>query len=330
MILEAEIFPISLRRPFRIAHGTSTVRQTVLVRLREGNFCAHGEGALPPYYPSQPAACLHWLKTLDPSAPLPPAPPEAAAARVAVEMALCDLAAQRAGQPLWKFWRLDPSRTPPCPTTLSIPENENDLHELLGEARAAGAPALKLKSGSGDPEWDRRCADITARSGLPFSIDANAGWTPATAAGLIPRLATHGVAFFEQPVSRDIAAWRELRDRLGPRTVPPLVADESLQTEADLHALAEVADGMNIKILKAGGLEGARRWIALTRSLQKKVMVGVMVETGIGRTAAAHLAPLADWLDIDPPSSIPTAPLCGFEVVSGRIRLSDRPGLGLV
>jgi L-alanine-DL-glutamate epimerase-like enolase superfamily enzyme len=329
MTLKAEIFPIRLRRPFRIAHGTSHVRETVLAHLHDGNFSAHGEGALPPYYPSRPEPCLEWLENLDLSAPIPLPPPEAAAAGVALEMALCDLEAQKAGLPLWKLWQLDPSHTPACPTTLSIPENEAELGQNLEEARTEGAPALKLKSGSGDPDWDRRCAELVAAAGHPFSIDANAGWTPAVAASLIPRLAPLGVEFFEQPVPREIASWHELRDRLGRQSVPPLVADESLQTDTDLHNLAGVADGVNVKILKAGGLAAARRWIALARSLNLKIMIGVMVETGIGRTAAAHLAPMADWLDIDPPSSIPVAPLCGFEVTKGKIRLSDRLGLGL-
>jgi L-alanine-DL-glutamate epimerase-like enolase superfamily enzyme len=329
MKLRAEKFPIRLLRPFRIAHGVSTTRDTLLVHLEDGPFTGHGEGALPPYYPSTAEAGLAWLDGLDLRAPLPPAPPEAAAARVAVEMALCDLEAQRAGEPLWKSWGLDPSRIPPCPTTLSIPESEAELHEMLGEAISGGATVLKLKSGSGDSDWDLRCAKIVARRQLPFSVDANAGWSVDTAAALIPKLQDFGIEFVEQPVAKDLAAWRELKNKLRERPIPPLVADESLQSDDDLRTFAKVADGVNIKILKAGGLTAARRWIALARSLKLKVMIGVMVETGIGRTAAAHLAPAADWLDIDPPSSIPVAPLCGFEIAGGKLSISNRPGLGL-
>ncbi len=85
---------------------------------------------------------------------------------------------------------------------------------------------------------------------------------------------------------------------------------------------------MNVKLLKAGGLASAQRWIATARECGLRVMIGVMVETGIGRTAAAQLAPLADWLDIDPPDSIPVAPLSGFEVQEDRIALrATGPGL---
>lgn len=330
MKLRAEKYSIRLRRPFRIAHGVSTTRDTILVHITEGSLTGHGEGALPPYYPSEAEACLEWLHGLDLTAPLAPAPPAAAAARVAAEIALHDLRAQQAGLPLWKVWGLDPSRIPPCPTTLSIPESEAGLREELGEATAAGAPVLKLKSGSGDLAWDRRCAELVAARGIPFSIDANAGWAPEAASEIIPRLASLGVEFLEQPIGRELDCWRELRRRLEGRAALPLVADESLQSEADLRAFATVADGVNIKILKAGGLTPARQWIDLARSLGLRVMIGVMVETGVGRTAAAHLAPLADWLDIDPPSSIPTEPLCGFEVRAGKLTISDRAGLGLI
>lgn len=329
MKLSAEKYSIRLPRPFRIAHGVSTTRDTLLVHLQDGALTGHGEGALPPYYPSTAEAGLAWLNTVDPTAPLPPAPPEAAAARVALEIAHCDLEAQRSKAPLWKAWGFDPTHIPPCPTTLSIPESEAELEEALAEALAGGATVLKLKSGSGDADWDFQCAKQVSRRAVPFSIDANAGWSPATAAALVPRLKDLGVEFVEQPVFRELSAWQEFRRQIGEESAPPLVADESLQSETDLRALAQVADGVNVKILKAGGLNSARRWIFLARALRLKVMVGVMVETGIGRTAAAQLAPAADWLDIDPPSSIPAAPLCGFEIREGRLILSNRPGLGL-
>ncbi len=330
MIVEAEKYSIRLRRPFRIAHGTSATRDTLIVRIRDGDLTAHGEGALPPYYPSTAEAGLAWLSDVPSGGEIPVAPPEAAAARVALEIARHDLRAQRAGVPLWKSWGLDPSNIPLCPTTLSIPVSEADLRGALAEALADGAPLLKLKSASGDLSWDERCAAIVAATGLPFSVDANAGWPASEASRIIPFLGHLGVEFVEQPVGRDLAAWRELRGLLAGNSVPPLVADESLQTGGDLRALAAVADGVNIKILKAGGLAAAREWAALARSLGLRVMIGVMVETGVGRTAAAHLAPLADWLDIDPPSSIPAAPFCGFEVSAGRLTLSSRPGLGLL
>lgn len=334
MKLAAERFVIRLRRPFRIAHGVSDTRETILVHLEDGGaaLTAHGEGALPPYYPSRAEACLAWLSRLPREiAEIPPAPPDAAAARVAVEIALQDLAAQRAGEPVWKRFGADPRRCPPCPTTFPIPQSDRELDEMLDEADARGSRDFKLKSGSGDPAWDTACARRVLRR-FPearLSIDANAGWSPLVAASIIRGLADQRIAFFEQPVGREPSCWRELRRALGDATVPPLVADESLQSLQDLDALHGLADGVNIKLLKAGGLGAAHQWIQRARVLGFKVMIGVMVETGIGRTAAAQLAPLADWLDIDPPETIPVPPFSGFQVRHGRLVLSRRPGLGL-
>ncbi len=336
MILRAEKFTIRLRRPFRIAHGTSDTRDTILVHLEADGLHAHGEGALPPYYPSQAAACLDWLKHLDvgvlppdgDDAQIPPAPPLAAAARVALQIALRDLWGQRGGKPLWQTWGLNPSRIPPCARTISLPAEEEELRAMIAEGRTAGSHSFKLKSGSGDIGWDERCLRLALAENpdLHFSVDANAGWSPADAARIIPRFQ---VDFFEQPVSCERKSWLELRGLLGKTKIPPLVADESLQGDSDLMAWGGLADGVNIKLLKAGGLDGARRWITQARAAGLKIMIGVMVETGIGRTAAAQLAPLADWLDIDPPDSIPAEPLSGFHVEGDCLNLFDGPGLGL-
>ncbi len=325
MKLSAEKYTIRLPRPFRIAHGASTSRETILVHLHdeETGLTGHGEGALPPYYPSTAEASLRWLGN-----PEDPAPPEAAAAVAALEIARQDLAAQRNGCPLHALFPPHAS-PPPCARTLSIPENSEELKELLAEGLARGSRHFKLKLGSGDAAWDEECFRV-ARETLPeavFSIDANGAWTPRQAARLIPRLAVQGADFIEQPVAREWEAWRELRSIS--RIDLPLVADESVQSRGDIAVAEEVADGINIKLLKAGGLVPAYQWTQEARRRSLRVMIGVMVETGIGRTAAAQLAHLADWLDIDPPDAIPAAPWSGFDVQGDRLIRSGAPGLGL-
>jgi L-Ala-D/L-Glu epimerase len=337
--LEAERFAIRLRTPFRIAHGTSTIREAILVHLfdDDGKTVGHGEGALPPYYPSTADACLRWLHEI-------PEPKEAlvsgdahaqqeradtAAARVALEIASHDLRACKAGTPLWRLWGLDAARIPPRWRTMSIPADEKELNAMLEEASASGSLRIKLKSGSGDLGWDEDCARLVSRRAVQLGLDANEGWTAEQAAKILTRLAASDIAFIEQPVRTEACHWIELRSRLKGIRVPPLLADESVQTEEDLVTFDGLADGINVKILKAGGLSAARRWITLARKLGMSVMVGTMVETGIGRTAAAQLAPLADWIDIDSAESIPAAPMVGFRMEGDRLLLSDRPGLGL-
>jgi L-Ala-D/L-Glu epimerase len=339
MKLEAQRFTIRLRRPFRIAHGSSTTRESILVHLREGEngIEAHGEGALPPYYPSTAEACLQWLSQVAQESDIAAwerecaadEPHHLAAGRVALEIAMQDLKAQRAGRPIWQCWGLSPARIPPCWRTLSIASTERELLEALDEAISCGSRCIKLKTGSGDLAWDQRCIQLVGERALRLGLDANEGWTPGQAAQILERLSELDVAFVEQPVGREASAWKELRSRTGGTKIPPLVADESIQSEDDFATFCSLADGVNVKLLKAGGLGPARKWIASARALGLGVMVGGMVETGIGRTAAAQLAPLADWLDIDPPDSIPAAPMIGFRVTGDRLMLSDRPGLGL-
>jgi len=342
MQLRAEKFTIALRQPFRIAHGSSATRDTILVSLTDSEGrTAYGEGALPPYYPSTAQSCLDWLSSLaidgiglsdslaEQIALLPPAPLEAAAGRVALEIALHDWWGQRMQQPLWRLWGLHAYLTPPGARTISIPADERELTQALAEGRSVGFRRFKLKVGCGDTRWDEEIVRLawTKQPDARFSVDANGAWSPQEAAQIIPRLAR--CDYVEQPIPAPLDGWRDLRALLSGKFQPPLVADESVQSLADLAALRGFAFGVNIKLLKAGGLAGARRWIETARSLGLRVMIGVMVETGIGRTAAAQLAPLANWLDIDPADSIPAEPMVGFQFVAGALHLSERPGLGL-
>jgi L-Ala-D/L-Glu epimerase len=338
MKLEAERFTIKLPRAFRIAHGSSATRETILVHLQSEGIDAYGEGGLPPYYPATAEASLNWLKSIAQKEDLAAwerecaggGPAEAVAGRVALEIALQDLKAQQAGKPLWQLWELTPAAIPSCWRTISIPSSEDELGETLDDALSRGSSRIKLKTGSGDFDWDKRCIQLAIKRNVRLGLDVNEGWTVDQAAQILPRLAEFDIAFVEQPVAREVSSWQELRSRVAQVKIPPLVADESLQSEADFASFEGLADGVNVKLLKAGGLSAARKWISLARDLSMLVMVGVMVETGIGRTAAAQLAPLADLLDIDSPDAIPAAPMIGFRVDGDRLMLSDRPGLGLV
>ena len=124
-------------------------------------------------------------------------------------------------------------------------------------------------------------------------VDANAGWTRAQAAQLIPRLADYGLELVEQPLPvGDIEGLRWLREqRLG----LPIFADENIKTARDVLAHAGAVDGVVIKLMKSSGIREARRAIAMARSLDMQVMIGCMVETSLGVTAAAHIAPLCDF-----------------------------------
>jgi L-alanine-DL-glutamate epimerase-like enolase superfamily enzyme len=109
----------------------------------------------------------------------------------------------------------------------------------------------------------------------------------------------------------------------------PIIADEAVKLAADIPRLAEAYDGINIKLMKAGGLQEALRMITLARCLNLKILLGCMIESSLGITAAAHISPLVDWADLDGNLLISNDPFTGVKVEKGKLILPDAPGLGV-
>jgi L-alanine-DL-glutamate epimerase-like enolase superfamily enzyme len=336
MQLIVEPITLNLKTPFRIAHGTSTARHNVLVHLGDGL----GEGSPVPYYGYSQAETVAYLQRLDPDAllgddplaledALDRLPPGPGPARAAIDIALHDHWARQLGQPLYRLWGLNPTRAPLSSLTISITEDEDELRRRV---RAAGGfPILKLKLGTGDLEADEAIVHMVRReTDARLCVDANSAWRVDEAAYIIPRLAAYDLLFIEQPIPRaSIEDWHRLR-RLLPRGLPPIIADESVRQASDIPPLAGAADGINIKLTKAGGLREARRMIVLARALDMQVMLGCMVESSIGVTAAAHLAPLVDFADLDGNLDVVNDPYVGVKMESGRLHLPSGAGLGVV
>ncbi len=335
MNIHAEPIRLELSTPFRIAHGTSTSRENVIVHIDDGV----GVAAITPYYPARVEDVLAYVnspelhRVLDTSVDflediLDQLPDGPAPARAAVDLALHDLWAQKLNQPLYRLWGLNPDRMPVSSYTLSMAE-EDEFRQRVEEA--SEYPALKLKLGSGTLEKDEALVRI-AREGTEATIcvDANAAWSVSEAAQIIPRLAKYNLQFIEQPLAQhNIQGWHELA-RILPGGMPPLIADETIHNSNDILPLAGGADGINIKLAKCGGLREARRMIALARTLGMQVMLGCMVESAVGVTAAAHLAPLVDFTDLDGNLRVVNDPYDGAEWKSGRLLLTDKPGLGVM
>ena len=162
-----------------------------------------------------------------------------------------------------------------------------------------------------------------------FCVDANCGWTAQEAGYIIPLLGELGVIFVEQPVASDhISVWRELGQILQGHH-PPLIADESVQGIDSIVPLVGLVDGISIKLAKCGGLGPARQMIAVARAMGMKVLLSCMVESSVAVTAAAHLAPLVDYVDLDAPLLITNDPYRGMQMIGGQVHLPNGPGLGL-
>src|SRR6218665_92299 len=167
---------------------------------------------------------------------------------------------------------------------------------------------------------------VRAATSKPVRVDANEAWKPEEALAHIEWLAAQGVELVEQPLpAADVEGAKWLRQR----SPLPLVADEALMMASEVPRLAEGYHGINVKLQKCGGIREALRIIETARACGLKVMIGCMVETGVGIAAAAHLGPLADWLDLDGNLLLSADPFQGHPVVDGRIRLGEGPGLGV-
>jgi L-alanine-DL-glutamate epimerase-like enolase superfamily enzyme len=193
---------------------------------------------------------------------------------------------------------------------------------------ASGYPILKIKLGS-DDDAARLAAVRAARPDARLRVDANAGWTADEAIAKLRVLEHYDLELVEQPTAKDDIAGM---GRVQTHTALPVVADESVRTLADVEALAAVGvRGINLKLMKVGGLTPALRILERARALGLRVMLGCMIETSLSTTAAAHLTGLADWADLDAPLLVSDDPFDGVRYgPDGLLSLPNRPGIGVL
>lgn len=319
---------------FRIAHGAKRRHRNTLVTLEHEGITGFGEASPSHYYGETPELVAQALDTLAPQLGDDPFAFEAilarfdrtlaghGSARAAIEMALHDWVGKRLGQPVWRLLGLDPSTTPPSCCTLGMADPE-EMERKLETVR--DFPRLKVKlGGPGDVENLRR---IRANYKGMLQVDANTAWNAADAVRVLRQIEPLGIELVEQPVpANDLDGLRWVRER----SPIPVFADESAHHLGDVGMLAGRVDGVNLKLMKTGGIREMLRMIHAARSHGMKVMLGSMVETSLALSAAAMLAPLADYLDLDGHWLLKDDPFDGAPRDRGEIRLTDRPGLGAV
>ena len=337
MKLSWEIVTVRTKHPFIIARGGSSEWRVVWVTVTDADG-ARGRGeaapsrfygetadtvvaALERYAPVLQDADAWALETIE--SELAKTLRFNASARTGISAALHDLAATRLGVPLWRMWGLDPHRAPRSSFTIGIPEDMETLRARVQEAREY--PILKVKLGSARDEEIMHVVREAAPDKI-LRVDANAAWTAKHALRMIAMLVDLGVEFVEQPLPpHDLDGLRFVRER----SALPIIADESCLVATDIPRLAGVVDGINLKLSKCGGLREAHRMIATARAHGMMVMAGCMVETSLGITAAAHLAPLLDYADLDGAALLADDPAEGATIRGGVIRLPESPGLGV-
>jgi L-alanine-DL-glutamate epimerase-like enolase superfamily enzyme len=307
----------------------------MLTEIEYENIVGYGEASMPPYLGESHQTADLFLKKVDLTKFASPflmedilayvdrLAPGNYAAKASVDIALHDLVGKLMKQPWFRIWGLNPESTPNTSFTIGI-----DKPEVVKEKVREASPykILKVKLGQGnDKEMIRAVRSVT---NTLICVDVNQGWTDRKMAlEMTQWLKEHGVVFVEQPMPKtavDDTAWLTQNSPL------PIIADEAIQTIGDFKKVQGVYSGINIKLMKCGGLNAAYKMIAMARALDMKVMIGCMTETSCAVTAAAQLSPLVDWADLDGNLLISNDIFEGIVIKDGKIILQDRPGIGIL
>ncbi len=249
-------------------------------------------------------------------------------ALAALDMALWDLAAKRAGMPLYRLLGLS-RRAVVSSLTVGINPPEV-VHDRVPWLLAQGAKALKVKLGSPDGiEADKATfvavIEATEGAGVVLRVDANGGWSLADARHMAGWLAERGAEYMEQPLAR--GAEDQLIDLYKDRALPIFV-DESCRMSRDIPGFADRVDGVNLKLMKCGGVTEALRIVATARALDLKTMIGCMGESSVSIAAGASLAALFDHIDLDSHLNLDPDPATGAPFLDGVTLPADVPGHG--
>ncbi len=328
-------YELQLRHAFNLARSQRTTTPDVQVQIEYDGLIGYGEASMPPYLGESVASVTSYLSQLDLgqfSDPfriediheyLDSVAPDNRAAKAAVDIALHDLVGKIMGQPWYKIWGLNPDKCPNTSFTISYDKNPKEMAAKIEEA--SPYKVIKIKVGL---DHDKELVEaIRARTDVPICVDANQGWTDKEKAlEMCHWLAERNCLFVEQPMDKkcfDETAWLRERSPL------PIIADEFLQRLPDVTRAAQAYDGINIKLMKSTGMHEAFQMANLARALGLKVMLGCMTETSCAVTAAAQLAPMVDYADLDGNLLIANDRFDGLKIVDGKVTIPDRPGIGV-
>ena len=334
--MDIRIIPYELkfRHPFRIASGMRYATPVVLVALREGAWTGYGEAALPPYLPDTQESVLKFFSMVRPTGLNMPGDfeklltyihsvaPVNFPAKAALDMALHDLFGQMTGQPVYRLWLEGSPVTPLNSFTIGM-----DTPDVTAMKIKESNEFRLLKVKLGGPHDNLIIQSIRELTDKKLCVDVNQGWTDEYfALDMIQWLAEQQVEFVEQPLPKQEKkkqAWLRSRSPL------PLIGDESVQGYDDLAGALDLFHGINIKLMKCGGLREANRMVQQAKKEGLKILIGCMSESSCGIGAAAQLSPFADWTDLDGPQLISNDPFTGIACVDGRLQLSEAFGTGV-
>lgn len=334
--LSFEPYELKLRHAFNLARYQRTTTPDVQVQIEYDGIVGYGEASMPPYLGESVDSVCKFLNSLDLAQFSDPFRIEDIheyldsvadanrAAKASVDIALHDLLGKIMGQPWYKIWGLNPDNAPNTSFTISYDADPEEMKRKIDET--VGFKVIKIKMGL---DHDKEITNaFRAQSDVPICVDANQGWTDKEKAlEMCEWLAERNCLFVEQPMPKEMfeeTAWLRERSPL------PIIADEYLQRLPDIKRAADAYDGINIKLMKSTGMHEAYQMAVLARALGMKVMLGCMTETSCAVTAAAQLAPMVDWADLDGNLLIANDRFDGIKIVDGKVTIPDRPGIGVL
>ncbi len=326
--------PLPLRHVFTIAHGSTAVQENLLVELRDGDWSGYGEGTSATYYGITVASMRQSFEaarsrieaeTLDePGAfweRMLPVLGHDRFALCALDEAAHDLWGKRLGQPVHRLWGLSLENLPLSDYTIGM----DTVDKMVAKMKEFdGWPIYKIKLGTPDDLAIVR--ELRRHTTATFRVDANCAWTADQTVSNARELKTLGVEFIEQPLPA--GDWDGLK-RVLANSALPIIADESCLVEEDVARCVGHFHGVNVKLVKAGGMTPARRMVQHARQLGLQAMVGCMTESSVGISAIAQLLPLLDYVDMDGAVLIAQDIASGVRLERGRAVFPEENGNGI-
>jgi L-alanine-DL-glutamate epimerase-like enolase superfamily enzyme len=333
--LTFEPYELQLKHVFTIASFSRTTTPVMLVKIEWGGFVGYGEASMPPYLGESHKTADKFLRSLNLSQFTDPfrlqeilsyvdnVAADNCAAKASVDIALHDLVGKILEKPWFQIWGYNQEDTPITTFTIGMDKPEVVIEKVK---EASPYKMLKIKIGRGtDEEMINTIRKVTD---VPLCVDVNQGWKDKQEAlDKIHWLKEQGVVFVEQPMDKhnlEDMAWLTQHSPL------PTIADEGVQRLVDVSRLAGAYSGINIKLMKCTGMREAHKMLNVAYSLNMKAMIGCMTETSCGVSAAAQLSPMVDWADLDGNLLISNDPFKGVEVLDGKVKLPNSPGIGLI
>ena len=333
MQLILKSFELKLKHTFTISRESYNSQHTLIVELKDGEFSGFGEATSNPYYKITVPKMITDLEALQSviestSNETPemfwdkmyPYLKDNMFALCGLDLAYNGLYARKKGIKLYELWNYDISNNPLSDYTIGI----DSIEKMIAKMEELPWPIYKIKLGT--KEDIKIITELRKHTDAVFRVDANCGWSVDETINNAIELKKLGVEFIEQPMKAD--DW-DAHKKVFQNSVLPIIADESCQVEADVAKCHNHFHGVNVKLVKCGGLTSARRMLIQARELGMKTMVGCMTESSVGISAIAHLLPLLDYVDMDGAILLAEDIATGITLKKGVVQYSELNGTGV-